>query len=551
MNKVIQNSRPLSVAIYVRVSTEKQKEKYGLEAQIHLLKDYCKRMGWNYVFYNEGGISGETIIDRPKMIKLLQDVKNGKFDLVLVIELERLSRSERLSDWETIKEALREGGAKVATPSQILDPDDVDDDFILDIGGVLSKREKRVILKRMIRGKARAVAKGKTMGSALLPYGYCPDKKTGKIKIDNEEAQIINWIYDWCLKGMSCYKIAKKLTALGIPTRFKKKNWLMKGKITSGGWRTGRIHVMLTNKSYPGEPVEYHFTKYHKETVEVKFPQIITLKKFNSVQKQLKINAWMSPRNQKRFYLLKGLLYCQRCGRRLIGTGTERRGLYKCGGRLPLPYGCSCRLRSIGQEKIENIVWNKIVEVVTNSERIALALKKNKEKISSLYIETEEEIKEIDKLIKQKSQEENRLLDLYQKGTLPADLLEERISRIHKQHKELEEQKEQLLKNQKSRVVEKDRIVTIKNYMELIKEKIVEFNDEEKRKLCICLIRSIFVDYNERTREHLISIDFALPLLNAEKETLDWKNLWRELNEFPRNALFIQEEQNLHPSRSL
>lgn len=118
-------------------------------------------MGWDYELLDEGPVSGETIYERPQMIDLLEKVKTGEYEGCLIIEEERLSRSQRLGDWDDIKEAFRQGKAKIATPSKVLDPENIDDDFLIDLSGVLSKRDKRIILKRMTRGKAEKLKQGK------------------------------------------------------------------------------------------------------------------------------------------------------------------------------------------------------------------------------------------------------------------------------------------------------------------------------------------------------------------------------------------------------
>jgi len=111
----------LKAAIYVRVSTQQQTEKYSLDAQKRILSDYCDRHGYEYEIYEDAGISGETIEDRPAIKKLLADIPEDDYDIVLVIELERLSRSEELLDWLVIKKILRDNGVKLATSEQMLD----------------------------------------------------------------------------------------------------------------------------------------------------------------------------------------------------------------------------------------------------------------------------------------------------------------------------------------------------------------------------------------------------------------------------------------------
>ena len=66
--------------------------------------------------YVDDGISGETIDERPAMSKLLEDAERGLFDAVFVVDIDRLTRSQKSIDWEIIKDSLRKGHVTVVTP---------------------------------------------------------------------------------------------------------------------------------------------------------------------------------------------------------------------------------------------------------------------------------------------------------------------------------------------------------------------------------------------------------------------------------------------------
>jgi site-specific DNA recombinase len=85
----------MKAAIYVRVSTiEQAEEGYSISAQISLLNDYSKTFNYDvYKIYQDAGISGKNIKDRPALKDLLKDARNKRFDLVIVWKLSRLSRS--------------------------------------------------------------------------------------------------------------------------------------------------------------------------------------------------------------------------------------------------------------------------------------------------------------------------------------------------------------------------------------------------------------------------------------------------------------------------
>src|SRR5437899_3352125 len=134
-------------AIYIRVSTAKQEEKgFSLDWQRKNLPEVARSKEWKVGksdIFDEGSQSGETIVERPQFRRLLENLKKGKYDVVLVSELERLSRAQYSQDWGIIGDTFRSQNVKVATPHQTLDINEVEDDFMFGLFGLLSKREKQ------------------------------------------------------------------------------------------------------------------------------------------------------------------------------------------------------------------------------------------------------------------------------------------------------------------------------------------------------------------------------------------------------------------------
>lgn len=97
-------------AIYSRVSTEDQaREGFSLGEQKKRLSDYCELMGFEiYDYYEDGGISAKTGNHRPEFERMLEDGKNKKFDTVLALKLDRISRS--VYDMEKINKYFEENG---------------------------------------------------------------------------------------------------------------------------------------------------------------------------------------------------------------------------------------------------------------------------------------------------------------------------------------------------------------------------------------------------------------------------------------------------------
>ncbi|HFH7542347.1 TPA: recombinase family protein, partial [Streptococcus agalactiae] len=86
-------NKKVKAGIYIRVSTEEQKQGHSLEAQESMLKEFADKKGYEiYDVYNDGGYSGKNF-NRPEIQRLLRDLKDDKIDVILVWKVDRLSRN--------------------------------------------------------------------------------------------------------------------------------------------------------------------------------------------------------------------------------------------------------------------------------------------------------------------------------------------------------------------------------------------------------------------------------------------------------------------------
>src|SRR3989339_403461 len=430
----------MNCAIYIRVSTEKQREKFSISSQEKILIEYTKSKGWDYILYNEGAGSGETLENRPQMMKLLQDARNKKFEVCLVIELERLSRDEDLFDWLTIKKTFRDNKIKIATPNQAYDLSDDEDDFLSDLFGALAKREKKKLLKRMKRGSLEAVTKGVYIGSHFR-LGYRYDKTIKKLIVVPEEAEVVRKIFELCNEqNLGAVAIAEYLNQNKIPTslEFAEKKGSYKGKgFKIGSWTGGVVWRLLTNHIYYGV---YRFNRIeHKngktlgkrpESEWIKQPvePIITYEEFSKAQESIKNRAKWADRNVRNEYLLSGLIYCAECESKLQGATfkayekrdkegnivRDKRGYlikrwktisyYKCYGRVKkdcvLPYvkteakeTIPDRLKGLGKE-LERLInaEDRLLDAFSMGDLTQEDLKKQMPKIKLRKYRTQAEI---------------------------------------------------------------------------------------------------------------------------------------------------------------
>ncbi|MGL5515083.1 MAG: recombinase family protein, partial [Sporomusa sp.] len=155
--------------IYLRKSrADRDAELHGagetLKRHETALLELAKQMKMNITQIYKEVVSGETISARPEMQKLLEDVRAGKPDGVLVMEVERLARGNTI-DQGTVTEAFKIGNVKIITPTKIYYPENEFDEEYLEFGLFMSRREYKTINRRIQRGRAASVLEGKWIPS--------------------------------------------------------------------------------------------------------------------------------------------------------------------------------------------------------------------------------------------------------------------------------------------------------------------------------------------------------------------------------------------------
>ena len=119
--------------IYIRKSRNKEdnKESYRLAIQREDLPIYCQKQGWEHEIYDEGITSGKTISDRPQIRKLLKDIETGFINIIIVIDLTRLTRDTNFEDAAKIIATCKRNGCRIATRERIYNPQDLMEQFFL------------------------------------------------------------------------------------------------------------------------------------------------------------------------------------------------------------------------------------------------------------------------------------------------------------------------------------------------------------------------------------------------------------------------------------
>lgn len=164
-------------------------------------------------------VTGDGLFVRPEMLRLLQDVESGLYESVLCMDIDRLGRGGQ-KDAGMILEAFKYSGTKIATLEKTYDLENELDEELAEFKTFMSRRELKLITKRLRRGLQETVREGGYIANA--PYGYektVIDRRPS-LKIKESEACFVRMIFDlYVNQGVGCSVIAETLNRLGAKPR--------------------------------------------------------------------------------------------------------------------------------------------------------------------------------------------------------------------------------------------------------------------------------------------------------------------------------------------
>lgn len=224
----------------MRVSTEEQaKDGFSINAQKEKLKAYCKANDWEIVdYYVDDGISGKNIKGRPEVLRLLEDVKNGKVNNVLIYKLDRLTRS--MKDLISLIELFDKYNCNFSSVTEKLDTSNATGRMFIKIIGIFAEFERENLAERVSFGYEQKTREGNyTNTQGVNGYDYIMGK--GDLVVNVQEKDIVNRIYEMYLNGNSMLKIARIFNSEKVPTK------------RGGSWSQSTIKSILTNPLYVGK----------------------------------------------------------------------------------------------------------------------------------------------------------------------------------------------------------------------------------------------------------------------------------------------------------
>ncbi len=364
-------SKTIRCAIYTRKSTEE-----GLDLDyntLHAQRDAAeafiasqKAEGWMCLpeHYDDGGFSGANL-ERPALQRLLRDVMAGAVDCIIVYKVDRITRS--LLDFAQIVAVLEKHGVSFVSVTQQFNTTHSMGRLTLNMLLSFSQFEREIISERT-RDKIAATRRKGLWTGGQPPLGYGVDRSNGspRLVVNREEAEQVSAIFKLYVELGSLLKVVKKLNQLSWRTKI----WTTKQGRRIGGrtYTKGNLYGLLTNVLYAGK------VRYKDEVHVGRHEAIVSPELWRDVQVLLQNNGRegrSSSRTTKCPALLRGLLYCHRCGYAMSPTytskGNKRYRYYVCIKAQKQGHQ-ACPGASVPAAEIEHFVVGELLKVARSPE---------------------------------------------------------------------------------------------------------------------------------------------------------------------------------------
>jgi DNA invertase Pin-like site-specific DNA recombinase len=360
--------------IYCRVSTDRQREAGTIESQREALLHYARACDWTVVSVEEDdGFSGTVPAwERPGMSRALRLIESRAVDYLLVVDLDRTSRAEDPFERAIVRKALRDHGVLLATPKGILRDVTPEEKLTQDMLSSVASYERSKTRERTLRGRKDAVLRkgGRPLTQTPLGLEWSPEKR-GYIA-SPVEAPVVREIFRLAADGMGPLQIERDLVRKNMPSgRIQKyrPRGTPKGTPREPGTKfivRRSIQDMLANPVYCSDRWAPNPSWDPEFTVTVE--PVVTRELWDAANAALRGRARPPARPLQYDYLLRAVVFCAHCGRKMRGQTTvkDRNMYYRCEFANRPQVNCErCTARgSVRADQIEPLVWNYVRQLI-------------------------------------------------------------------------------------------------------------------------------------------------------------------------------------------
>ena len=445
------------IAIYARVSSERQKEQETISSQIAVLLEHAASQDWTvpseWRFLDEG-YSGASLV-RPGLDSLRDRIAEGEIDTVLVLSPDRLSRKYAYQIL-LIEEFHRQGAELVFIKSPPATTPE--EQLLAQVQGMIAEYERAQIIERTRRGKRHRARQGSVNVLSGAPYGYRYVKKSDDgsayYEVIEAEANVVRMVYElFTVQHLSIGAITCSLNEKGIATR-----------TGDSRWERSTVWAMLRNPAYVGKacfgkteqkarqrvtrPLRQrggygnrcgaHRDRPRQEWIEIDVPSVISEVTFTLAQERLEANKKFSQRRTIEPSLLQSMLVCEKCGYSLYRcsarTTKQKLYYYRCIGSdtwRKLKHAV-CECQPIRQDYLDGVVWGEVVRLLEDPHLLQAEIEQRLQAAKQADPAQQRQ----QHLMREQARLEKsieRLLTAYQENLLSLDELRKRIEPLRKQ----------------------------------------------------------------------------------------------------------------------
>lgn len=477
----------MNISIYTRKSVYIENSE-SIQTQIEICKNYFRGQNEFEIFEDEGYSGGNT--NRPAFQKLMNLCRIGKFDIVAIYKVDRISRN--ITDFVKIYEELKSLNVKLVSVTEGFDTQTPMGEMMMFILSAFANMERENIRQR-VKDNMNALARKGCYTGGFVPFGCTTEKRDGKSYLKIVDTDIINLMYRKYLELQSLYSVQKYLKENGIKTLTTRSSLgaMLRNPVYCKS--SAEASKYLESKyDVVGEPNGNGYMTYGKS---VDTPILVVGGHKGCVEPDLflKVNLLLdkkkdeATRKESKVYWLTDVLYCPFCNSKYVLCNSSKNTYYVCKNRLN-------RKDDMGldteKEKCKNKRYVNAVEIEKKVEKLVESLE-NPDTFKDMYkdkaFETDDK-NNIDILEKQIADNKKAIDNLVEKLMLLSNAaaipITQKIEKLTKENTDLEEQ------------IEKQKIDKLENAKKTGEEELIEnikkFSSIKDNKTKRIAISSIF-----------------------------------------------------------
>lgn len=520
-------SQPLNVALYARVSSERQAKAGTIDSQVAALKARIVSDGEQLPedqCFIDAGVSGATLI-RPELERLRDRAAMGLIDRLYVLAPDRLAR--KYAHQALLLEELQHTGVTVIFLNHAggVSPEE---DLLLQMQGMIAEYERAKIMERNRRGKLHGARHGRVNVLSGAPYGYRYQRKQrdgapAQYVIDLSQAATVRQIFNWVgVERLSLGEVTRRLDAEGIPTATGKTHW-----------DRSVVWGMLQNPAYMGRaafgktqaqphrprvrPARHSAETPKKATSAVRTPRedwiaiavppLVSEALFLAVQEQLEENRRLArQRRRGARYLLQGLIVCGHCHSAYYGKpvsksaakGGQCYAYYRCVGTDAYRFGGEriCDNKQVRTNRLDELVWEQVLALLQQPERLQQEYEQRLNRLQQAH-EERTDTHVLEKQQQHLKQGKSRLIDSYTEGLIEKSDFDPKMAQLNAKLGQLQIQID-TARQQDAGQVELFLVINrLEEFAAAIQDRLTGLNFETKRGIIRALVKRVEIYHDE------------------------------------------------------